>query len=311
MGKESRKLKRAQGVETQRKNKPGQSLQALGTDPVPADAIRSTVIRVGLLVLALWFVGGTIALFSQSDTSRIVSLSIPAVLSVVLIGVAVWALGRAKKAKGVAGILAGVETDEDRREALSRLNKDYKATDPAALFAKAQLQLQEDPRAALVTLEQIDLNKGMASVADEARAQRGMIHLMLGEVNKARDLADGIDLSRHQDARSKAMMSAVIAEAWARTGQAKKAVSTIELFNPEDETFAQLRPQLYRARAYVYAYTNDPKAMKRALRKLGEIDPRMLGGFLVKRAHPLLQKEARMLMERMGAVQRKMQFQRM
>lgn len=311
MGKESRKLKRGQGAEAPGKVKPASGFQTAAADPIPADAVRSTVVRVGLLVLALWFVGGTIALFSQSDTARVVSLTIPAVLSAVLIGVAIWALGRAKKAKGVAGILAGVETEEDRRNALSRLNEDYKSNDPAAIFAKAQLQLQEDPRAALETLEQIDLGKGMASVADEARAQRGMIHLMLGEVSKARDLADGIDLSRHQDPRSRAMMSAVISEAWARSGQAKKAVATIELFNPEDESFVQLRPQLYRARAYVYAYTNDTKGMKRALRKLADIDPRMLGGFLVKRSHPLLQKEARILMERMGAVQRKMQFQRM
>jgi hypothetical protein len=137
-----------------------------------------------------------------------------------------------------------------------------------------------------------------------------MIHLMLGEASKARDLADGIDLTRHQDPKSRAMMGAVIAEAWARTGQVKKAQTTIEMFNPEEETFEQLRPQLYRARAYVYAYSNNPKALKKALRKIADIDPRMLGGFVVKRAHPLLQKEVRVLLEQSGVMQRKVQFQR-
>src|SRR5690606_9991641 len=96
-------------------------------------------------------------------------------------------------------------------------------------------------------LETINLNKVMANMADEARGQRAMIHLMLGEVTRARDLADGISLARHQDARSRAMLAAVVSEAWARTGQAKRAVDTLSAINPEDEQLAQLKPQLYRA----------------------------------------------------------------
>jgi hypothetical protein len=312
VGKESRKLKRALSAEADaKKGKADATAAPAPVDPLPPDALRAMVIRVGLLVLALWLVGGTIAGFSQSETSQLIALSVPLVLTLVIAGVSIWGLGRAKRAKSVAGIIAGVQTDEDRKAALSKLDSEFKPKDSAAIFAKAQLQLQEDPRAALETLERIDLNKGMATAGDEARAQRGMIHLMLGEVNQARDLADGIDLSRHQDARSKAMMSAVIAEAWARSGQAKKAVSVLDVFNPEDETFAQLKPQLYRARAYVCAYTNDTKGMKRALRKLSEGDPRVLGGFLGKRTHPMLQREAKVLLEKSGAVQRKMQFQRM
>src|SRR5690606_27531012 len=150
-------------------------------------------------------------------------------------GVVIWALSRAKKARGVAAILASVESEADRDKAIAQLETQFKAGDPAAVFAKAQLQMQSDPQQALATLEQLELGKLNAAVADEARAQRGMIHLMLGDVSRARDLADGIDLSRHQDARSKAMMSSVIAEAWSRTGQAKKAQSVLEVFNPEAE----------------------------------------------------------------------------
>ena len=133
---------------------------------------------------------------------------------------------------------------------------------------------------------------------------------MLGEVTKARDLADNIDLSRHQDSRSKAMMASVIAEAWARSGQPKKAKTTLDLFDPTDQLLEQLKPQLYRARAYVCAYSSDPQGMKKALRKLAEIDVRILGGFMARRAHPMLQKEARQMLERSGQVQRKMQIQR-
>lgn len=268
------------------------------------------IVRLGLVLGAIWLVGGLVAGISQSELTTQIALAVPAVLTLVVIGVAYWAVRRARKARGVAGILAGVKTDEDRAAAMQKLGSDYKSGDPAAIFAKAQLQMQDDPREALATLEQINLSKVMGSVADEARAQRGMIHLMQGEATRARDLADGIDLSRHQDERSKAMMSSVIAEAWARTGQAKKAIDTIELYDPEEGSLDQMRPQLYRARAFAYAYGNKPKQMKKSLRKLVEIDARLLGGFLVKKTHPLLQKEAKQLLERSGQMPRKVQFQR-
>src|SRR5690606_23324597 len=130
---------------------------------------------------------------------------------------------------------------------------------------------QEDPQKALATLEQIDLNKVMAPVADEARAQRAMIHLMQGQVNLARQLADNIELKRHQDAKTRAMMAAVISEAWARSGQAKKGLDTLELFDLEDPDYADLRPQLLRAFSYCYAYTGKTKEMRRMLRKLMDV----------------------------------------
>ncbi len=314
MAKEARKLKRASQAASDRKSTGAASLAAPDPanipDPLAPGAIKSMAIRLGAILGALWLIGGLIAGVSQSPLTMQLALGIPGVLTVVVIGVVVWAVRRAQKARGVAGILAGVKTDEDRAEAMERLGKDFKANDPAAIFAKAQLQMQEDPKAALATLEQINLSKVMGTVADEARAQRGMIHLMQGEPLKARDLADGIDLARHQDERAKAMMSSVIAEAWARTGQAKKAIETIELFDPEEEGLEQMKPQLYRARAFAYAYGNKPKLMKKALRKLAEVDPRLLGGFLVKRAHPMLQKEAKQMLERSGQMPRKIQYQR-
>jgi hypothetical protein len=274
-------------------------------------AIKTLLVRLGLLLLAIWFVGGTVAGFSRSSTVHWIALGIPALLTVGTVGVAIWGIRRAKKAQGVAGILAGVTNDEERKRAMQQLDSDYSAKDPAAIFAKAQLQMQEDPRAALKTLERIDLGKAMSQVADEARAQRGLLHLMLGEPTEARDLVDGIELGRHQDARTRAMMASVIGEAWARTGQATRAQTVIEVFNPEDEAYVQVRPQLYRARAYACAYLNDVKGMKRALKRLGGIDIRLLAGMVAnKRVHPLLQKEVRLLLEQSGQMPRRMQVQR-
>lgn len=279
-------------------------------DPFSSANLRQMAIRLGLPVAAVWVVGGCVAAVSQSRTVVIVALVVPAVITIGIGAVVVWALRQASKAKSVAGILSQVETAEDRKAALEQLEAGYGKKDPAAIFAKAQLLLQEDPRKALETLEQIDLARVLAPIADEARAQRAMIHLLLGEVTPARDLVDGIDLSRHQDARSRAMMGAVVAEAWARTGQSKKAAETVELFSPDDPEFEQVRPQLHRARAYVYAATGDTKQMKRSLKKLLDQDARLLAGFLGKRTHPLLQKEAKKMLEQSGQVPRKMQVSR-
>ena len=71
----------------------------------------------------------------------------------------------------------------------------------------------------------------------------------------------------------------VIGEAWARTGQGKKALDTLSLFDPEDAEYADLKPQLYRAYAFAYASVNDTKGIRKVLRKMLEINPQLLGGF--------------------------------
>lgn len=279
-------------------------------DPLSPQNIRQMALRLGIPLAAVWTIGGCIAGISQSRTTVTIALVVPGILTVLLVGVVVWAVRQAKKAKGVAGILSGVETADDRKAALEKIEQNYGKKDPAAIFAKAQLLMQEDPRKALSVLEEIDLTKVLGPVADEARAQRAMIHLLLGEVTPARDLVDGIELSRQQDAKSRAMMASVVAEAWARTGQAKKASETIELYNPDDADFQAISAQIHRARAYVYAATGDVKAMRRALKKMLDNDPRLLAGFLSKRTHPLLQKEAKKMLEQSGQVPRKMIMQR-
>lgn len=316
MAKETRKLKRSleqrDGAEKGDRSTLKQPLAKAQSipDPLGREQIKSMVLRLGLPILAVWMLCGLIATVVVSQTVKIVLVSIPALVTLAAIGLVVFALRQAKKARGVAGILSKVETQEDRKAALTELEAQYKKNDPAALFARAQLELQDDPRKALATLEKIDLGKAMATVADEARGQRGMIHLMLGEVSDARRLVDGITLSRHQEARTRAMLAAVCAEGWARSGAAKKAVETLALYDFEEPAFEPIRPQLYRAEAFAAAHVGDTKAMKRALRKLSSQDPRLLAGFLMKRTHPLLQKEAKRLIEQSGIAPRRMVIDR-
>jgi hypothetical protein len=116
------------------------------------------------------------------------------------------------------------------------------------------------------------------------------------------------------------MMAAIVGEAWARTGQAKKAVELLEMFDPNDPAYEDLRPQLLRARAFAYAWANNTKQMKQVLRSMKDLNPQFLGGFITKKkmpmgvpsrgVHPALEKEAFDMLMRSGAVPRKMEYRR-
>ena len=88
--------------------------------------------------------------------------------------------------------------------------------DVQATIARAQLEMQEDPKKALTTLESINLEKVMAPVAAQVRAMRALIHLTLGETAEARQLADALDLGKQQDAKSRAMFATVSSASAAR-----------------------------------------------------------------------------------------------
>lgn len=316
VAKESRKIRRtsepASGASPGSAGSPGSAADAAQqlADPLSPERLRGLLLRLGLPLAAAWLLGGLFAGFSPSANVQIISLAVPAVLTLAAAAFLFWMWRQVKKARGVAGILSGVATKDQREAALAQLDSKYKENDPTAVFAKAQLLLQDDPRKALEALEAINLSKVMPNVADEARGQRAMIHLLLAEVSAARDLADGIQLSRHQEARSRAMLVAVVAESWARSGQAKRAVDTLSIVDAEDPELESLRPQLYRAQAFAHAHVGDIKRSRRALRKLTEQDARLLGGFLGKKTHPMLQREAKQLLERSGAMPRKMVVQR-
>lgn len=282
-------------------------------DPLAPENLRKMALRMGLPVLLGWVIAAVIGHW--------VAFLVMGIITVALVGVTIWAIRYARRSQKVVEILKGADTPEGRKEALEKLETDFKKGDAAAVFAKAQLEMQEDPRKALATLEQINLSKVMAHVADEARAQRAMIHLILGETDEARSLVDPIDLSRHSEAKSRATLTAIIAEAWARSGQAKRAVELLEKIDPQDATYVDLRPQLLRARAFAYAFANNSKAMKKTLFELKGMNVQYLMGFITKKknpmgvsprgVHPLLEKEAFDLVMKSGMVQRKMEMRRM
>jgi hypothetical protein len=172
--------------------------------------------------------------------------------------------------------------------------------------------MQDDPRKALQTLESVNAEKMLGPMADQFRAMRAMLHLTLGETAQARALADELDLGKQQEPKTRAMFATVAGEAWARTGQAKKALETLELFNPEDPEWSEVRAQMWRARAFAHAAQNDMKGVSRALKRLAEMNAQLLGMFIgQKKIHPLLEREAKQIVMRMGAMPRKIVRQKM
>lgn len=267
--------------------------------------LRKVAVRVGAFVLIVWIV----ALLIQN----VYAYAAAGGLTLLALGVAIWVYVYLRKGSAVANILqsADVSTAQGRKEAMSKLADKADRGDVAALFAKANLLMHEDPRKALEQLEQINLTKVMAPIADEARGQRAMIHLILGETDKARPLADAIDLSRHDQIKSRAALAAVVSEAWARSGLGKRANETLDLYDADSAELSEIRPQLFRSRAFAAAAQNDVKRMRYALRRLKAANPQLLAGFVQKKVHPLLEKEARQMLMQSGAVPKKMIRQRM
>jgi tetratricopeptide (TPR) repeat protein len=289
-----------------------QGSAALAADPLSPQNLKRMGLRLGLPVVAVWVVVALVRNLALTIVVGVITAALAAFL--------IWAIRTGKKRQNVAAILQKADTKEGRKEALEKLDTEFKKDDTAAIFAKAQLQMQEQPREALKTLEKINLSRVLATEADEARAQRAMIHLILGETDEARALVDPIDLKRHKDAKSRASLTAIIGEAWARSGQAKRAVELLEKIDPEDETYTDLKPQLLRSRAFAYAWASDTKQMKNVLRQMKALNVQYLMGFITKKknpmgvaprgVHPLLEKEAFDIVMKSGQVQRKMEFRR-
>lgn len=281
-------------------------------DPLQQFNVRSLAIRVGIPAAILWLLAIVLPGW--------IPKAVMGVLTVIVAGLILWVVRFARRSRAVAQIVRQADTPAARKEAIEKLGTDFKKDDAAALFARAQLELQEDPRKALKTLESIKVDKVMAPIADEARAQRAMIHLMLGETDEARVLVDVIDMTRHKEPRTRATLAAIVGEGWARTGQAKRAVELLETFDPNDETYVDLRPQLLRARAFAYAWSNDMKRMKQTLRALSGLNAQYLSGFITKKknpmgvpsrgVHPMLEKEAYEMVVRSGLVPKKMEIRR-
>jgi hypothetical protein len=275
----------------------------------PPVNLKKIYLRIGIVVAVVWVIA---LIIPGSLVTWWIPKAVAGVVTLVGAGVSLWLDRYVKKTMALGAILKGAESEEGRKAALEQIEAKFKKKDTQAVIAKAQLQMQDDPRAALATLEAVNLDKELGPIAGQIRAMRAMIHLTIGETQEARALADKLDLGKQQEPKTRVMFAAVASEAWARSGQGQKAVDTLDLFNPDAPDMGELRAQLWRSRAFAYAATNDTKGIARAVKKLAEINPHLLGMFVgQKKIHPLLEREAKQTVMRMGIVPRKMVRQKM
>ena len=137
MAKEARKLRRAsqrgqaargQSASGKAKkkelSKPVVQQPAEMPDPLGKSQLKSLGLRLGLPIAALWMIGGFVACLSQSSTTKSIALGLPALVTAAAIGLVLWALRYARKAKGVHRILRQADSADARQDALDELDED-------------------------------------------------------------------------------------------------------------------------------------------------------------------------------------------
>ena len=211
------------------------------------------------------------------------------------------------KSEEMGGLVSGAAdlSDEERTSRMAKLEKKVAKGDASAILAKAQLLMQDDPRGALEVLEAVNMEKAQKLMAAQVGGMRAMIHLNLGEVKASRARADAVDLSKVPDPKLRANLSAIVAEAWARSGNPIEGNELLDKYDVDDKEFEDVRLQLLRARVFTCAHRQDLKGMRRHLKSMMAISPQLAGMFVgQKRIHPLLEKEARKALDKSGLAPR-------
>lgn len=259
---------------------------------------------IGIFVVALiviWVIAGML-----TPSLGYWGVGAAGMITVAALGFFLYVLRLSSKSKDIARILQTATDKEGREAALeelrSRQAKAGKKKDVLNLIAQAQLVAQESPNDAVKVLEAVDLKKAPALVHDDVRANLAMLYLRVGRTKDARALADEIKLDRQPQASAKAMYAAVVAEAFARTGKRDEALKLIEMYDPMDKAFKQVRPALLRSRVYVYLAAKKKGRVKETMEQLLEIDPNLLGEFVQRGSRPELSRIAKQVLSGAGAL---------
>ncbi len=254
---------------------------------------------IGLALAVLWVIAGIL-----QPTIGVAGLIVAGVLTLIALGFLFWVWRLTRRSADIAAILKGATDKEGRLAALEQLRARETPGGKDALNAIAQAQLvaQENPAEAIRILEGIEVKKAPAMVQDDVRANLAMFYLMTGRVRDARELANEIRLDRQPQAKAKAMYAAVVAEAFARTGDAEEARKLIETYDPADKEFGQVSGMLLRAQVYTYTATKKRGRAREAMEQLLEVDPNMVAAFVQKGTRPELSRLAKQVLAGAGAL---------
>lgn len=263
---------------------------------------------VGIALVVIWL----IALGFWSGLNSVIPLIIAAVITVAAAVGAFLVRRNMAQSSALGELIGGPDmTAEERAARIATIQQKVDKGDVSAILTKAQIEMHEDPKAALATLQTANLEKAPKMVANQVRGMRAMIHLNHGEVQAARELADAIPLDKTPDPKARANLAGIVAEAWARSGNPIEAAELMEKYDPDAPDFGDIKVQLWRARAFSSAHRNDLGGMRKAMKQLQEVSPQLLAVFVSqKRVHPLLSKEARKRLEKAGFARQQVQMAR-
>jgi len=281
-----------------RKNETPEPAEPAADAPADAPAAptpgipRKTLIWVAVITLAVW----AFAL----QTGSTVLMIIVGVLTLVLIGVLLWAFRLVRKQRGVIQVLQGAaQSPEARREALAKLDAQKDAGTPTNTFARAQLMAADDPKGALKLLNTIELTKYPAAMQDDVALLKTQLYLGMGRTADARKTADTMNLDNPARKEVRAFAASIVAEAFARTGKPKEALALLDSIELPKKDGEQIAVQARVARVFAKFASNQRGPARTELMALADEDPNYLGRFLNPqfRVHPELQKLARRVLE--------------
>lgn len=229
-------------------------------------------------------------------------VGVSGLLTVVALGFGVYVWRLTRKSTAIVDILRTATDAKGRQEALARLQADGKPNDAMNALAQAQLMASDDPQGAVAILESIDLKKAPTVLQDDVRANLALLYLALQRLREARALVDQLQLHRQPQPKAKAMYAAVMAEAFARTGNAVEAKTLLETYRADDGEYAEVRPLLLRAQVYTYTATKNRGLAQNAMAALAAIDPMLLAPFTQRGINPELANFARAVLSKSGVI---------
>lgn len=228
---------------------------------------------LGLGILAaLW-------LTAAMTGSKIV-LGIMGVVTLAAAGGLVWVYRLVKKQRSVVSLLQSAQASpEARLAALAQLQGDDK--DVLKMIARAQLEAQDDPKKAIATLEMLDLGKVPSTSQDDVRVLRAQLYLATGRLRDAAMMADGINLGAAPNASAKAMVTAIVGEAWARTGKADRALVILDELKLDDPDLGQAAILARMAKIFASFHAGKKDRARKELENLMRLDVNYLGRFVM------------------------------
>lgn len=260
-----------------------------------------------------WIAGITIVIWAFAiSTGSTIFMGILGGLTLVLAFVLFRAFRFIKRQRGIVSTLQGAgQSPEARRQALAKLEAGKDANDPTNVFARAQLVAADDPGAALKLLDTVPLNKYPPGMQDDVSLLRTQLYLANGRTADARKAADTINLDNPDRKAARPLAASIVAEAWARTGKPKEALTLIESIELPAKDGAQIAIQARVAKVFARFAANQRGLARNELNSLADEDVNHLGRFLDPRfrVHPELQKLARQVLEKNPAARRSMKVQ--